>query len=132
MDIEAIAKICKEKGVILVVDNTFQSPVFQNPLTLGADIVVHSATKYIAGHSDVVMGFIVTNNDDYFEKMNYFAYSLGPIPSPMDCYLVMRSLKTLKIRMEAINKNAQAMAEYLETRTDVVERVFYPGLESHP
>lgn len=131
-DIRAIAKICKKKGAVLVVDNTFQSPVFQNPLALGADIVVHSATKYLAGHSDVVMGFLCTNSKELFDKLNFSAFSIGPVPSPFDCYLVMRSLKTLKIRMKAINENALAIAKYLESRKDKVERVYYPGLKSHP
>ena len=132
MDIQAIAEVCKEKGIILVVDNTFQTPYFQRPLTLGADIVIHSATKYIGGHSDFVMGFILTNNEELYHQMYLFGYSLGPIPGPMDCYLALRSIKTLGVRIDAIFKNAQTVAEHLETRTDIIERVYYTCLPSHP
>lgn len=132
IDIQEATKICKKAGVISVVDNTFLSPVFQQPLKLGADIVMHSGTKYLAGHADVVMGFVITNNKEIYDKLFFYGYAIGPVPSPFDCYLVLRSLKTLKIRMEAINNNAQRIAEYLETRKDVVEKVLYPGLKSHP
>ena len=130
-DIAAVAEITKPKDILLVVDNTFQTPYFQQPLSLGADIVVHSGTKYLAGHSDVVIGFAIMNNTEVYQKMFYLTYSIGPVPGPFDCYLVQRSLKTLAIRMEAINKNAQHIAEWLETQ-DKIERVLYPGLESHP
>jgi len=106
MDIAAVTKICKEKGVMSVVDNTFLSPYFQNPLNLGADIVVHSGTKYLCGHADVVMGFIITSNKEIYDKLFFLAYTMGPIPGPFDCYLALRSLKTLPVRMEAINRNA--------------------------
>jgi len=132
MDIAAVAKICKEKGVLSVVDNTFLSPYFQNPLKLGADIVIHSGTKYLCGHADLVMGFIITNNKEVFDRLFFYAYAIGPVPSPFDCYLALRSLKTLAVRMEAINSNAQRIAEYLESRKDVVSKVIYPGLKSHP
>ncbi len=88
MDIALIAEVTKEKGLILVVDNTFQTPYFQKPLDLGADIVVHSGTKYLAGHADVVIGFAMTNRDDLYEKLFYYTYSIGPTPGPFDCYLV--------------------------------------------
>lgn len=95
-------------------------------------MVVHSGTKYLGGHADLVMGFIITNNKELYDKIYFFGFAIGPIPSPFDCYLVLRSLKTLKVRMHAINDNAQKVAEYLESRKDVVERVIYPGLKSHP
>jgi cystathionine gamma-lyase len=105
-DIAAVSELTKDKDIILVVDNTFQTPYFQQPLSLGADIVIHSATKYLAGHSDVIMGFAITNNTEIYDKMFYLTYSIGPVPGPFDCYLVQRSLKTLAVRMQAINKNA--------------------------
>lgn len=129
-DIKAIAEICKEKDVIFVVDNTFMTPYNQKPLDLGADIVVHSATKYLGGHSDVVMGAIVTNSKDLFDKLYFNLYAIGPATSPMDCYFVLRSLKTLAIRMERINKNALEVAEFLE-KSEKVETVYYPMLPSH-
>lgn len=129
-DIQAISEICKEKGVIFVVDNTFMTPYNQQPLDLGADIVVHSATKYLGGHSDVVMGAIATNNKDLFDQLYFFLYAIGPATSPMDCYLVLRSLKTLSVRMEQIGKNALAVAQFLENH-DKIDMVYYPMLESH-
>jgi cystathionine gamma-lyase len=130
-DIKAISEICKEKNVILVVDNTFMTAYNQKPLDLGADIVMQSVTKYLGGHSDVVMGAVCTNNKDIFDKLYFSLYAIGPATSPFDCYLILRSLKTLGIRMEAIGKNAMACAEFLESN-DKIERVYYPGLESHP
>lgn len=89
IDIQAATKICREKGIMTVVDNTFLSPVFQQPLSLGADIVLHSGTKYLGGHADVVMGFIITNDSKLFEKIYFYGFAIGPIPSPFDCYLVL-------------------------------------------
>jgi cystathionine gamma-lyase len=129
-DIQAIAEICKEKNLILVVDNTFMTPYNQKPLDLGADIVVQSVTKYLGGHSDVVMGAIATSNKDLYDKLYFNLYAIGPATSPFDCYLVLRSIKTLGIRMEQIGKNAMACAEFLE-KHDKVETVYYPGLPSH-
>lgn len=132
-DIKAIADIVHgiSKDIILVVDNTFMSPIFQRPLDLGADVVLHSATKYINGHCDVVMGLVVTRNEQLNQQIAYYQNALGGIPSPFDCYLVLRGLKTLQLRMERHQSNAMKLAQYLETSPHV-ERVFYPGLPSHP
>lgn len=129
-DIEEIAKITKRRGIILAVDNTFASPYIQNPLSLGADIVVHSATKYINGHSDVIGGVAVTNREDLAEKIGFIQNAVGSIAGPFDCFLMHRGLKTLGIRMERHNSNALALAAWLEKQPDV-EKVYYPGLESH-
>ncbi|KAI8145022.1 Cys/Met metabolism PLP-dependent enzyme-domain-containing protein [Fennellomyces sp. T-0311] len=130
-DIKAIAEYTHAHGALLVVDNTFMSPYFQNPLTLGADIVVHSVTKYINGHSDVVMGVAVTNSDDIHQKLTFLQNSLGAVPSAFDCYLARRGIMTLEIRMQRHEQNALAVARFLETHASVTE-VIYPGLESHP
>lgn len=130
-DIAAVAAICKAKGLILVVDNTFMSPYFQNPLKLGADIVVHSVTKYLNGHSDVVMGVLATSNDELYAKLKFLQNSIGAVPSPFDCYLAMRGVKTLHVRMRQHASNAQAVAEFLE-KHPAVDKVTYPGLPSHP
>lgn len=129
-DIKAISEVCKEKNIILVVDNTFMTPYNQKPLDLGADIVIHSATKYLGGHSDLVMGAILTNNKEMYDKLFFLLYSIGSTPSPFDCYLVCRSLKTLSIRMEKIGQNALSIAKYLEAHP-MIEKVYYPFLESH-
>jgi cystathionine gamma-lyase len=129
-DIKAISEICKKHDIIFVVDNTFMTSVNQRPLDHGADIVMQSVTKYMGGHSDVVMGALATNNKDLFDKCFFNLYAIGPATSPMDCYLVLRSLKTLSIRMEKIGKNALAIAEFLEQNTKV-EKVYYPMLPSH-
>lgn len=129
-DIKAISEVCKEKNIILVVDNTFMTPYNQKPLDLGADIVIHSATKYLGGHSDLVMGAILTNNKEMYDKLFFLLYSIGSTPSPFDCYLVCRSLKTLSIRMEKIGENALSIAKYLEAHP-MIEKVYYPFLESH-
>ena len=130
-DIKAIAQVTAAKNLILVVDNTFASPYLQNPLALGADIVVHSVTKYLGGHSDVVGGAVITSRDDLYETLKFHQNAVGGVPGPLDCWLVMRGLKTLAVRMEAHQKNAMAIAQYLE-KHPVVEKVMYPGLESHP
>jgi len=128
-----IAAICNLStgGTVVAVDNTFASPYFQLPLALGADIVVHSTTKYISGHSDIIGGAVLTNNPDYHEAVRFVQNSVGAIPSPMDAYLTLRGAKTLALRMREHAANAQKIAEFLESRDDV-ERVFYPGLASHP
>jgi cystathionine gamma-lyase len=131
VDIRKIAKIAAEKGIMTVVDNTFMSPYFQQPLALGADIVVHSATKYIGGHSDVVGGIAVTNRDDLAEKLAFLSNSMGGIQGPFDSFMCLRSLKTLPLRMKAHAANAMAIAKFLETHPKVA-KVIYPGLESHP
>lgn len=130
-DIKAVAAVSKAKNLILVVDNTFASPYLQNPLSLGADVVVHSVTKYLGGHSDVVGGAVITNREDLYETLKFHQNAVGGVPGPLDCWLVMRGLKTLAVRMEAHQKNAMAIARYLE-KHPVVEKVMYPGLESHP
>lgn len=131
VDIKKIAKVAAEKGVITVVDNTFMSPYFQRPLDLGADIVVHSATKYIGGHSDVVGGIAVTNRQDFAEKLAFLSNSMGGVQGAFDSFMCLRSLKTLPLRMKAHASNAQAVAEFLESHPKV-QKVIYPGLKSHP
>lgn len=131
VDIKAIAAMAAQKGIITVVDNTFMSPYFQRPLALGADIVVHSATKYIGGHSDVVGGIAVTDRSDLAEKLGFLSNSMGGIGSAFDAFLCLRSLKTLPLRMKAHEKNAVAIADFLEGHARV-DKVIYPGLKSHP
>lgn len=130
IDIRAIA-LLSAPGQIVVVDNTFASPYFQQPLALGADIVVHSTTKYIGGHSDVVGGAALTSNKDYYDVIKFHQNAVGGVPGPSDAWLTMRGAKTLAIRMREHAKNAQAVAEFLEAHQEV-ERVYYPGLASHP
>lgn len=130
-DIAAVAEIAHAAGALVVVDNTFMTPVFQRPLELGADIVVHSATKYLGGHSDVVGGVLVTNSEEINETMRFHQKSVGAIPGPFDCWLALRGVKTLAIRMRAHQENARRLAEHLEADSRVT-RVFYPGLASHP
>ena len=131
IDIEAAAKAAHEVGAMVVVDNTFASPYLQRPLELGADMVMHSTTKYIGGHSDLLGGFVATNDPTIAERLNFLQKSLGGIPGPFDCWLVLRGLKTLAVRMERHSENARRVAEYLDSH-DAVEQVLYPGLESHP
>ncbi|EDQ84622.1 uncharacterized protein MONBRDRAFT_12618 [Monosiga brevicollis MX1] len=130
-DIRAVAKLVKAKGCTLVVDNTFMSAYFQRPLELGADIEFASVTKYYNGHSDVVMGLTVTKDEALAERLQFIQFAAGAVPSPFDCYLVNRGLKTLHLRMEAHAKNAMAVARYLEAHPKVTQ-VMYPGLPSHP
>lgn len=130
VDIRAISIIAHKHNAILVVDNTFMSPYFQNPLELGADIVVHSVTKYINGHSDVVMGIAVMNDIEIYQKLRFLQNSTGAVPSPFDSWLASRGLKTLHLRMEKHQENAMAIAKFLEKSDKVIE-VIYPGLESH-
>ncbi len=129
--ITTISRLARERGVLTVVDNTFASPYNQRPLTLGADIVVHSTTKYLGGHSDVVGGAIVTSNDSVYERLKFLQNAAGAIPGPFDSWLVLRGLKTLAIRMREHERNAQAVARFLNEHT-AVEQVIYPGLPSHP
>jgi len=131
IDIEAVAEVSKEKGAILAVDNTFCSPYLQNPLSLGADIVCHSTTKYIGGHSDAIGGVLVTNDDGLFERMKFVQLSEGAVPGIQECFLFLRSTKTLHVRMERHCENAMRVAEHLDAHPKV-EKVVYPGLESHP
>nr|QHX41454.1 cystathionine gamma-lyase-like protein [Halisarca dujardinii] len=132
IDIQAVANtVHKHKDVILVVDNTFMTPYFLRPLDLGADVVLHSATKYLNGHTDVLMGVLCTNSDSIADKLTFYQYAVGAVPSPFDCYMVNRGLKTLHVRMRMHQENAMAVAKFLETSPHVV-KVLYPGLPSHP
>ncbi len=131
VDIAKAANLAKQKAIISVVDNTFMSPYFQRPLELGADIVMHSTTKFINGHSDIVGGVAVTSNDELAGRIAFLSNSMGGICSPFDAFLAMRSLKTLAIRMRAHNENGEAVAKFLESHPKV-EKVLYPGLKSHP
>jgi cystathionine gamma-synthase/cystathionine gamma-lyase len=131
VDIAAVAKICRAKNVMLVVDNTFATPMLQQPLALGAQVVVHSTTKYLNGHSDVVGGTIITSDDVLAEKLRFLQNAIGAVQSPFDSYLVLRGIKTLPVRMERHVKSARAIAAWLEKQPGV-EKVIYPGLPSHP
>jgi cystathionine gamma-synthase len=131
IDIRAAADAAHEAGALVVVDNTFASPYLQRPLELGADIVLHSTTKYLGGHSDLVGGFAATNDPTIAERLYFLQKSLGAVPGPFDCWLVLRGLKTLAVRMRQHCDNAGAIAAFLE-RHPRVERVFYPGLPTHP
>jgi len=130
-DIAAIAQLAHNVGALVVVDNTFMSPYFQNPVSLGADFVMHSATKYMSGHSDVVGGAVMLNNDEWYEKLKLNQNSMGVVPSPFDSYLILRGLKTLALRMAKHQSNALAIAHYLQAHP-MVEQVYYPGLDTHP
>ncbi|MBF00486.1 cystathionine gamma-synthase [Flavobacterium sp. D11R37] len=130
-DIEAIAAICKEKQVLFAVDNTFATPYLQQPLNMGADIVMHSATKYLGGHSDVIAGALVAKTEELGEKLHFAQFATGATLGPQDSYLVLRGIKTLHLRMQRHCENGQKVAEYLEQHP-AVGKVFYPGLESHP
>jgi len=130
-DIAEVAALCKRRGVLLAVDNTFMTPYFQRPLELGADIVVHSTTKYLNGHSDVVGGAVVVNDDGLRERIAFLQNAVGAVPSPFDSFMVLRGIKTLHVRMARHADNAMALATWLSTHPQVV-RVIYPGLESHP
>ncbi len=131
VDIEKVANLAKEKGLLLGVDNTFATPFLQNPLDLGADIVMHSVTKYLAGHSDVVMGAIVVNDAKLAEDLAFLQNSCGGVPGPQDCFLVLRGIKTLHLRMERHSQNGKTIAAFLKNHPKV-ENVFWPGFEDHP
>lgn len=130
-DISAVANITKGKNIILVVDNTFASPYLQNPLTLGADIVMHSATKYLGGHSDVIQGCLVMNDSSLREQLYFIQKSCGAVPGPMDCFLVLRGIKTLHVRMRQHCENGRVIANWLRQHPKVA-KVFWPGFEDHP
>ena len=130
-DLAACTALARERGVIATVDNTFATPVLQRPLALGADIVVHSTTKYLNGHSDVIGGAVVLNSPDLHERLRFFQNAVGAVPGPHDCWLVLRGIKTLGLRMERHCSNARAVAEWLAADRRVA-RVHYPGLASHP
>lgn len=129
-DIEAISKIAKSNNILVCVDNTFASPASQKPIDLGADIVIHSATKYLAGHSDLIAGLVVTNSDELGEKIKFIQNASGAILSPFDSWLVIRGIETLPIRIKQHSENAQKIAEFLLS-LDIVNHVYYPGLSSH-
>ena len=129
-DIEALSIISKAKNLLLVVDNTFASPYLQNPITLGADIVMHSATKYLAGHSDVVLGALMLNDDQIAEKLYFIQNASGAVPGPQDCFLTLRGIKTLHVRMQRHCENAHKVANFLNNH-EMVEKVYWPGLDSH-
>jgi len=131
IDIEAVARIGKARGAIVCVDNTFATPVLQNPLSLGADIVSHSCTKYIGGHSDVIGGVLVTNSDELGERLHYIQNAVGAISAPWDCFLLLRSTKTLHVRVQRHCENAAKIADFLAEQPQI-ERVIYPGRADHP
>ena len=131
VDIRRAADAAHAAGALLVVDNTFASPYLQQPLALGADLVVHSTTKYLGGHSDVIGGFVATNDDGLADRLRFLQKSLGAVPGPFDCWLVLRGMKTLALRMRQHSENARAIAGFLDEHP-AVERVLYPGLPSHP
>lgn len=130
-DISGAASIAKDSGALLSVDNTFASPFNQQPLNLGADIVVHSTTKYLNGHSDVIGGMVVVKDDELHDSLRFMQNAAGAVPGPWDCWLALRGTKTLHVRMKAHNENGLAIAEWLAERGDV-PKVYYPGLPSHP
>lgn len=130
-DIKAVSDIAKKNGLLTVVDNTFMTPYLQKPLKLGADIVLHSATKYLGGHSDLIAGLVVVNSEELAEKIHFIQNSTGGILQPFDSFLLIRGIKTLPVRMDRHIENATAIAEFLESREEV-DKVYYPGLKSHP
>lgn len=129
-DIAAVAQITKEHGLLLIVDNTFMTPFWQNPLQLGADIVVHSATKYLGGHSDVVAGLAVVNDEELGERLHYIQNAVGGVLGPQDSWLLMRGIKTLGVRMQEHEDNTKQIVDFLLQREDI-KSVYYPGLETH-
>jgi cystathionine gamma-lyase len=130
VDIEGISKIAQTHNLLLTVDNTFASPYLQNPLDLGADIVMHSVTKYIAGHSDVVMGALVTNNEELYKKLWFIYNACGATPGPQDCFLVLRGIKTLHLRMKAHCENGEKVARFLKKHPKI-DKIYWPGFEDH-
>lgn len=131
IDIQAVAAEAKKVGALVVVDNTFASPVFQSPLKLGADVVLHSTTKYLGGHSDLIGGCVMLNDQNLYDQLRFVQFAAGAVPGVMECFLLHRSLKTLAIRMVQHEKNALRVAQFLETHPKIL-KVLYPGLESHP
>lgn len=131
VDIKALVELAKPKNILTVVDNTFASPYLQRPLEFGADAVLHSATKYLAGHSDVIHGAVASSNKEIMENLRFQTKTSGAVPGPMDCYLTLRGIKTLSVRVQRSVENAKKIAEFLENHEDVAS-VLYPGLSSHP
>ncbi|MCF6212943.1 MAG: cystathionine gamma-synthase [Flavobacteriaceae bacterium] len=131
IDIKALADVAKKQGILFGVDNTFATPYLQNPLDLGADLVMHSATKYLGGHSDVVMGALIVNDKDLADKLYFIQNASGAVCGPMDSFLVLRGIKTLHVRMQRHCENGRAVAEFLQAHSKI-ENVYWPGFESHP
>ena len=131
IDIEKICKIAKARGILTCVDNTFASPYLQTPIDLGADMVLHSATKYLGGHSDSVLGAVIVNSEELGEKLHFLQNAAGAVPGPMDCFLILRGMKTLHLRVERACKNAKKIAKYLRNHPKV-NKVYYPGFKDHP
>ena len=131
VDIAAIAQLAKKNNLCLAVDNTFASPYLQQPLNFGADIVMHSATKYLAGHSDVVLGSLVVNDDDLHQRLAFIQNASGAVPGPMDSFLTLRGIKTLHVRLQRHCENGKAVAEYLAAHPKI-EKVYWPGFDTHP
>ena len=131
VDIEALVKVAHEKGIMVCVDNTFSSPYLQNPIDYGADMVLHSATKYIGGHSDVIHGCVLTNNKDIADELRFIQNAAGAVPGPMDCFLILRGVKTLHLRVQRSCENAEQIAHFLRNH-DKVSKVYWPGFEDHP
>lgn len=130
-DIKAVANIAMKKSIYTIVDNTFMTPYLQKPITLGADVVIHSATKYLGGHSDVISGIVVVNNKDLAEKLHFIQNATGGVLSPFDSFLLIRGIKTLAVRMDRHNTNAKLIAEFLKNKEEI-EKIYYPGFENHP
>lgn len=131
VDIAKVCKVAKKKGVLVCVDNTFASPYLQNPLDLGADMVIHSATKYLGGHSDVVHGAVVTNHKATAERLHYLQNAVGAVPGPQDCFLILRGIKTLHLRVQRACDNARIIADFLRDHPKV-KKTYYPGFKDHP
>lgn len=131
VDIKTIAQLAQQHKILLAVDNTFASPYLQQPLTLGADIVMHSATKYLGGHSDLILGSLVVNDETLAERLAFIQNASGAVPGPMDCFLTLRGIKTLAVRMQRHCENAAAIAHYLKKHPKI-EKVYWPGFEEHP
>ncbi|MBW6411409.1 trans-sulfuration enzyme family protein [Clostridium weizhouense] len=129
-DIEEVAKIAKENNLFTIVDNTFMTPYLQKPLTLGVDIVIHSGTKYLGGHSDLIAGLVVVNSEDLKERIHFIQNATGGVLSPFDSFLLIRGIKTLAVRMDRHNSNAKSIAEFLKSRPEI-NKVYYPGLKEH-
>ncbi len=131
IDIERVCDIARKHEILSCVDNTFSSPYLQNPINLGADLVLHSATKYLGGHSDVVLGLVIAANEDLYQRLKFIQNAVGAVPGPQDCFLVLRGIKTLHIRVQRACENARVIADFLKEH-DKVNNIYYPGLKEHP